>query len=273
MYECEHPEIEEMVLKDRLSRIKNKVVVLSGKGGVGKSTVAANIAVSLAGLGYKTGLLDVDVHGPSIPTILGLDDKKLLKSSSGYIDPIIYNKNLKVASIGFVLESSDNPVIWRGPAKNGFIRQMMSQIDWRDLDYLIVDCPPGTGDEPLSVIQILEDVNGAVIVTTPQKLATTAVRKSINFCKQLNTPIIGVIENMSGMMFKSGGGEEMSNDMHVPFLGRIPADPAIAESGDIGTPFVVSHKSEKTAKHIEEIVLSIKNFCEKEKAVSNTTSL
>jgi len=264
MYECEHPEIEEMVLDDRLTRIKHKIVVMSGKGGVGKSTVAANTAVALANLGYKTGLLDVDVHGPSIPTILGLEDKRLVKSQTGYIDPILYNKNLKVASIGFVLESIDSPVIWRGPAKNGFIKQMMSQVDWRDLDFLIVDCPPGTGDEPLSVIQILKNVTGAVIVTTPQKVATTAVRKSINFCKQLKTPIIGIIENMSGEIFKAGGGERMAKEMNVHFLGRIPSDQYMAEDGDNGTPFVEAHKSTDAAKNIEKMVASIKSFCEKE---------
>ena len=269
MHDCEHPEIEELVLRDRLSHIKNKIVVLSGKGGVGKSTVAANLAMSFALKGYKTGLLDVDIHGPSIPTLFGLEGKKL-QSQGCSVLPLPYGDNLKIISIGFVLDNSDNPVIWRGPAKNGFIKQMMAQVEWGELDYLIVDCPPGTGDEPLSVIQILEEVTGAVIVTTPQKVAITAVRKSVNFCKQLNVPIIGVIENMSGDIFKSGGGEEMSKSMNISFLGRIPIDSKIVNAGDEGTPFVSFYKGIDTANIIENIIEPIRNFClKKEKEIKN----
>lgn len=262
MHNCEHPEIEELVLRDRLSQIKNKIVVLSGKGGVGKSTVATNIAISFALKGYKTGLLDVDIHGPSIPTLLGIEGKKL-QSHEGTVLPLVYGDNLKVVSIGLVSEDSDSPVIWRGPAKYGFIKQMMAQVGWGELDFLIVDCPPGTGDEPLAVIQLLENVTGAVIVTTPQKVAITAVRKSVNFCKQLNVPIIGVVENMSGDVFKSGGGEEMSKSMDIPFLGRIPIDAKIVDAGDEGTPFVHFYKETETAQRIEKILLPIKEFCMK----------
>jgi Mrp family chromosome partitioning ATPase/predicted Fe-Mo cluster-binding NifX family protein len=270
MHSCEHPEIEELVLRDRLSQIKNKIVVLSGKGGVGKSTVATNIAVSFALQGYKTGLLDVDVHGPSIPTLLGIEGKKL-QSNEGTVLPLIYGDNLKVVSIGLVSEHSDNPVIWRGPAKYGFIKQMMAQVGWGELDYLIVDCPPGTGDEPLAVIQLLDNVTGAVIVTTPQKIAITAVRKSVNFCKQLNVPIIGVVENMSGDVFKSGGGEEMASNMDIPFLGRIPIDLKIVDTGDAGTPFIYYYGKTETAKMIEGIILLIKEFCmKKEEKTKNT---
>lgn len=269
MHSCEHPEIEELVLRDRLSQIKNKIVVLSGKGGVGKSTVAANLAISFALKGYKTGLLDVDIHGPSIPTLLGIEGKKL-QSHEGTVLPLVYGDNLKVVSIGLVSEDSDSPVIWRGPAKYGFIKQMMAQVGWGELDFLIVDCPPGTGDEPLAVIQLLENVTGAVIVTTPQKVAITAVRKSVNFCKQLNVPIIGVVENMSGDVFKSGGGEEMAGSMNLPFLGRIPIDSKIVETGDEGTPFVYFYGETETAKRIEEIILLIKEFCmKKEKKAKN----
>jgi len=266
MCSCENPEIDEAFLQERLSRIKNKIVVLSGKGGVGKSTVAANIAMSLALAGFKTGLLDVDIHGPSIPTIMGLQDKKMENDGFSLL-PLTYGESLKVVSIGFLLENNDDPIIWRGPAKIGFIKQMLSQVEWGELDYLIVDCPPGTGDEPLSVIQLLEEVTGAVIVTTPQKLAITDVRKSVNFCKKLEVPVIGVIENMSGFVcpecnktvdiFKSGGGEKMAQDMNAPFLGKIPLDPNIVEAGDSGKPFLYFYSETPTAKILEEIIKPI----------------
>jgi ATP-binding protein involved in chromosome partitioning len=262
MYDCEHPEIDEISLKDQLSRIKNKIVVLSGKGGVGKSTVATNIAVSLANKGYKTGLLDVDIHGPSIPIMLGLNTAKM-QSYNGKVLPVSYEKGMKVASIGFILEDSDNPVIWRGPAKNGFIRQMMSQVEWGDLDYLVVDCPPGTGDEPLAVIQILDNVTGAVIVSTPQKVAVTAVRKSVNFCRQLQTPIIGIIENMSGSTFSTGGGKEISETMDVNYLGTIQMDPDVVNAGDNGKPFVSNYSKTLTAQQFDRIVNKIINFSTK----------
>ena len=269
MNNCENPQIQEAVLKERLSKIKNKITVLSGKGGVGKSTVAANIAMSLALKGYKTGLLDVDIHGPSIPTILGLEGQRLENNGISLL-PLEYSDNLKVVSIGFLLENNDDPIIWRGPAKMGFIKQMMSEVEWGELDYLIVDCPPGTGDEPLSVIQILEDVTGAVIVTTPQKLAITDVRKSIKFCKKLETPIIGVIENMSGFIckecnktveiFKSGGGEKMAHEMNVSFLGKIPLDPDIVEAGDSGKPFIHFYSGTSTVKIMENIIQQVIDF-------------
>ena len=272
MCSCENPEIDETSLKERLSKIKNKIVVLSGKGGVGKSTVAANIAMSLALKGYKTGLLDVDIHGPSIPVILGLEGERLQNDGVSLI-PLEYSDNLKVVSIGFLLENNDDPVIWRGPAKMGFIKQMMSEVEWGELDYLIVDCPPGTGDEPLSVIQILEEGTGAVIVTTPQKLAIADVRKSVKFCQKLETPIIGVVENMSGFIckecnktveiFKSGGGEKMAQEMNIPFLGKIPLDPDIVEAGDEGKPFLRFYAETVTAKIMENIIQPIVEFKEK----------
>ncbi len=272
MCSCENPEMNEVLLKERISRIKNKIVILSGKGGVGKSTVAANIAMSLALAGFKTGLLDVDIHGPSIPTIMGLQDKKMQNDGISLL-PLGYGNNLKVVSIGFLLDNSDSAIIWRGPAKIGFIKQMLGQVEWGELDYLIVDCPPGTGDEPLSAIQLLENVTGAVIVTTPQKLAITDVRKSVNFCERLNVPVIGVIENMSGFVcpecnktvdiFKSGGGERMAQDMNVPFLGKIPLDPNIVEAGDEGKPFVYFYSKTPTAKIMENIIQPIVDFKEK----------
>ena len=257
---------EDEQLKEQLKKIKNTIVVLSGKGGVGKSTVAVNIAMTLALKGFKTGLLDVDVHGPSIPTLLGLEGKRL-ESDGQFLLPIEYNENLKVISTGFMIEDPTSPIVWRGPMKMGFIKQMISEVLWEELDYLIVDCPPGTGDEPLSVIQTLGKVTGAIIVTTPQKLAVVDVKKSVNFCKKLNTPILGVIENMSGFVcpecgerveiFKSGGGETMAKEMDVPFLGKIPLSAEIVDAGDLGKPFVEYYANTESAKNIEEIIKPI----------------
>lgn len=256
-------------LKNRLSKIKNKIVVMSGKGGVGKSTISTNLAMSLALKGYKTGLLDVDIHGPSIPTLLGLENQRA-KGNETSLFPIEVGDNLKVISIGFLMENSDNAIIWRGPAKTGVIKQFIQDVEWGNLDYLIVDCPPGTGDEPLSVVQFLEEPTGAIVVTTPQKLAIADVKKSIGFCKTLNIPIIGVIENMSGFIcpdcnktidiFKTDGGKQMAHDMNVPFLGKIPLDPAIVEAGDTGKPFVYFYSETATANIMEEIIKPVINF-------------
>jgi len=257
---------QDELLKERLSKIKNTIVVLSGKGGVGKSTVATNIAMSLSLKGFRTGLLDVDIHGPSIPTLLGLDGARI-ESDGKFLLPIKYSDNLKVISTGFMIDDQTKPIVWRGPLKMSFIKQMLSEVVWEELDYLIVDCPPGTGDEPLSVIQTLGEVTGAIIVTTPQKLAVVDVKKSVNFCKNLNTPILGVIENMSGFIcpkcnerveiFKSGGGEEMAKEMDVPFLGKIPISIEIVDAGDLGKPFVEYYANTESAKNIEEIIRPI----------------
>ena len=233
-------------LHSALCRIDHKVVVMSGKGGVGKSTVAVNIATALMMSGKRVGLLDVDVHGPSVPTMLGLEGITPM-SRSGSIIPVEYD-GIRVMSVGFLLKDADSAVVWRGPLKAGVIRQFLSDVAWGDLDYLIVDSPPGTGDEPLSVCQLIEDVDGAVIVTTPQKVAAVDVRKSITFCQQLGVPVLGVLENMSGFacphcgeithILSAGGGETTAREMGVPFLGSLPIDPAIAEAGDAGRVFV-----------------------------------
>lgn len=260
-------------IEDRLSRIKNKVVVLSGKGGVGKSTVAVNLAVGLALEGKKVGLIDVDVHGPSIPKLLNLENVKLQATEDGKIIPIGFGENLKIVSIGFFLQNSDDPIIWRGPLKMSYIRQVVKDVIWEDLDYLIFDCPPGTGDEPLSVVQVISDVTGAVIVTTPQQVSISDVRKSVNFCHQLNMPIVGVVENMSGLLcphcnkeinlFKKGGGEEMAKEMEIPYLGHIPLDPNVVESGDSGKPFIYYNDKEKTAEYMKTIVNKVIETVEK----------
>jgi len=249
--------VEQERLDSRLSRIKHKVLILSGKGGVGKSTIAVNLAVALAAAGRKTGLLDVDIHGPSVPKMLGLENMPL-HGTGGSIYPLEVGDNLRVMSIGLLLRDADDAVIWRGPMKMGVIRQFLSDVEWGDLDYLIIDSPPGTGDEPLSVAQLIPDADGAVIVTTPQSVALIDVRKCVTFCRQLGLPVIGVIENMSGFvcphcgerteLFKSGGGGEMADDMEVPFLGAVPFDPAVVLAADMGEPFVVKHAGSETGK-------------------------
>jgi Mrp family chromosome partitioning ATPase/predicted Fe-Mo cluster-binding NifX family protein len=249
-------------LQSRLCRIRHKVVVLSGKGGVGKSTVAVNIASALMMSGKRVGLLDVDIHGPSIPTMLGLDQETIRNSEEGLI-PIDLG-DMKIMSIGFLLRHQDDAVIWRGPMKYGVIKQFLKDVVWGDLDYLIIDSPPGTGDEPLSVCQLIEQLDGAVIVTTPQRVAAVDVRKSITFCRHLNVPVLGVVENMSGFacpkcgevtpILRAGGGKKIAEDMGVPFLGSIPIDPKIAETSDAGRAFIQCYSESATAEIMRNIV-------------------
>lgn len=256
---------ERRQLESRLSRIRHKVIVLSGKGGVGKSTVAVNIAAALALAGKRVGLLDVDIHGPSVPTMLGLEKARPEATEEGLV-PIDID-GLKVMSIGFLLRSQDDAVIWRGPMKMNVIKQFLRDVIWGDLDYLIVDSPPGTGDEPLSVVQLLGVVDGAVIVTTPQRVAAVDVRKSVSFCRELGVPVIGVVENMSGFacpkcgevthILRSGAGKSISRDMNVPLLGSLPIDPTIAESSDSGKAFIKHFSGSPTAAIMREIVKPI----------------
>ena len=256
---------ERRLLTSRLCRIKHKIVVLSGKGGVGKSTIAVNLAMALHLAGKKVGLLDVDIHGPSIPTMLGLEGRQVMEGG-GELQPVDLD-GMKVISLGFFLKDQDEAVIWRGPMKTGVITQFIRDVAWGDLDYLIVDSPPGTGDEPLSVCQTLEGADGAVIVTTPQKIAAVDVRKSISFCRQMNLPVLGVIENMNGFVcpkcgeltavFQSGGGRLMADDMGVPFLGSVPIDPQIAEAGDSGVAFLQRYADSQTATIIQALIKPI----------------
>jgi ATP-binding protein involved in chromosome partitioning len=252
---------ERQQLHRRMCLIKHKILVLSGKGGVGKSTVAVNLAVSLMLAGKRVGLLDVDIHGPSVPKMLGLEGTPV-QAELGNLVPVELG-SLKVMSIGFLLRNKDDALIWRGPMKMGIIKQFLKDVDWGELDYLVVDAPPGTGDEPLSVCQLVENADGAVIVTTPQDVALSAVRKSITFCRQLNLPVLGVIENMSGFVcpkcaelvpiFGEGGGERMAGEMGIPFLGRLPIDPKIGRSCDDGTPFVQRFAISESAKTFQLI--------------------
>jgi Mrp family chromosome partitioning ATPase len=239
-----HAERAEAV-KERMTQIKHKVIVLSGKGGVGKSTVAVNLAMSLALSGKQVGLLDVDLHGPTVPQLLGLGRATPAVLGETLI-PIDVGDNLKIMSIGFLLGDREDAVVWRGPMKANMIEQFLSDVDWGELDYLIIDSPPGTGDEPLAVCQAIGKMDGAVIVTTPQETALVNVRRSVRFCSLLNLPVLGVIENMAGFVcphcgqvthvFSRGGGSSMADKAGVPFLGSIPLDPAIVEAGDSGRP-------------------------------------
>jgi Mrp family chromosome partitioning ATPase len=255
--------MDRMRLMQRLCRIDHKILVLSGKGGVGKSTVAVNIAVSLAKAGKRTGLLDIDIHGPSIPKLLHLEGTEVEYSGEG-LHPVLFEGNLKVMSIGLLLQNTDDAVIWRGPMKHGAIKQFLKDVTWGELDYLVVDSPPGTGDEPLSIAQLVPEADGAVIVTTPQEVALVDVRKCIMFCRKLRIPVLGVVENMSGFVcphcggtadiFSKGGGESMAKDMGVTFLGRIPIDPQIVTGGDTGQPLVSEAGESETARAFQNVV-------------------
>ena len=227
-----------------LGNVKHKLMVMSGKGGVGKSTVAANLAIALSEKGYSVGLLDVDLHGPSIAGILGLTGIPL-NADGDQLLPYQYNENLQVMSVQGLLADPDDALIWRGPLKIGVIRQFLADTKWADLDYLIIDCPPGTGDEPLTIIQTIKDAQ-AVIVTTPQEVSLADVRKSINFCQQAQLAILGIVENMSGFVcpdcgavhniFKSGGGAKLAAERNINFLGKLPIDPQVVDSEDAGNP-------------------------------------
>jgi len=257
---------ERLALQGNIAGIRHKIIVLSGKGGVGKSTVATNIAIVLSLKGKKVGLMDVDIHGPSIPKMLGLEGAKLRGSEEGML-PVDYSDSLKVISIGFILRDQKDAVIWRAPLKHKLIRDFLTDVRWGELDYLIVDSPPGTGDEPISVMQLLENADGAVIVTTPQDVALIDVKKAITFCRQVNLPVIGVVENMSGFVcpycgktvdiFKTGGGQEMASEMDVPFLGRIPIEPKIVESGDSGKPYLQYYRDSETSRAFDTIIQPI----------------
>jgi len=253
---------DELRLREQVSRFRHKVIVLSGKGGVGKSTVSVNMATALALEGKTVGLLDIDIHGPSVPTMLGLESVSVESCEDGILPVEI--GNLKVMSLGFLLQSQDDAVIWRGPMKMGVIEQLLKDVVWGDLDYLVVDSPPGTGDELLSICQLLGDVDGAVIVTTPQKVSAIDVRKSITFCRKLQLPIIGVVENMSGFacphcgettsILRKGGGSQIASDMGVPLLTSIPIDPQIATACDNGRSFINHYADTPTAELMRDIL-------------------
>ncbi len=255
---AKHKPDEDEQLNRKLSHIKHKILVLSGKGGVGKSSVAAGLAVDLAKRGRRVAVLDIDIHGPSIPQLLGIQGERVTGTNES-IQPVVSPAGVGVMSMGLLLQGQDEAVIWRGPLKYGVIKQFLRDVEWGELDYLIVDSPPGTGDEPLSVAQLIKGVDGALLVTTPQTVSTNDVRRSIGFSRQLDLPILGVIENMSGFVcpscgtkvdvFGSGGGASMAEEMGVPFLGTIPIDPEFVRACDEGAigPFLAGGSPGATA--------------------------
>ena len=256
---------EERKVSVTLAKIKNRLLVFSGKGVVGKSTVSANLALAFAKKGLKVGLLDVDIHGPNLAKMMGVEDKRMEVSPEG-IKAVNVNENLKLVSMSFLLQEPDLPVIWRGPMKLKAIQQFLGDVDWGELDWIVIDSPPGTGDEPLSVAQLIP-ATGAIIVTTPQEVSLMDSRKAVAFAVKLNLKIIGIIENMSGMvcphcgkkinLFKEGGGEKTALELGVPFLGKIPLDPQIVSSGDEGKPFIATQPDSEASKAFMEIVENI----------------
>jgi len=261
---------EDLKVLNSLKKIKHVLIIMSGKGGVGKSTVAANLAVALSMRGYETGLMDVDIHGPNIPKMLNIEDAVITGDENGLF-PVIVPPHLKVMSMAFLLQDRDSPVIWRGPMKMGAIKQFIGDVRWGELDYLIVDLPPGTGDEPLSIAQLIPKADGSIVVTTPQEVALLDSRKSVNFSKSLKLPVIGIIENMSGMicphcgeridLFKVGGGKKAAEDLDVPFLGAVPIDPKVVISSDDGMPIVLLDSNSEAAKAFVDIVNKITKKC------------
>lgn len=256
-------------IREKMSKIKYKILIMSGKGGVGKSTVAVNLSIALALKGKKVGLLDADITGYSIPKLLSVNSEKLYSTDEGIL-PIETSLGIKVASAGFLVEDQEAPIIWRGPLKASLIREFLSDVIWGELDYLIIDLPPGTGDEPLSIAQDVPDVNGAIIVTIPSDLSQIVVRRSINFAKVLKIPVIGIIENMSGFVcpncgayinvFSKDGSSKISKEMNVPLLGSVPLDPRISESGDKGVPFMLQYRDSVFSKAFGEIVEKVEEF-------------
>ncbi len=264
--------VEELdILRKRMKKIKHKIAVISGKGGVGKTVTAVNLAIAFAMQGHanRVGLLDADIHGPCVPKMLGMEGQKLRVGPIGAF-PALGPLGLKVVSMEFLLAGKEVPVIWRGPLKMRAIRQFLSEIAWGELDFLFIDLPPGTGDEPLSVMQLLPDMDGVVIVTIPSEVSQNVVGKAITFSRQLNVPVIGIIENMSGFVcpecgaethiFKTGGGERISQEYSVPFLGSIPLDPRICEASDLGHPFIIENPDSPASKAFMKIVEKIKMF-------------
>jgi len=250
-----------------LGKIKHKILVMSGKGGVGKSTVSVNLALGLAKKGHQVGLMDVDLHGPDVIRMLDLKGELVPPATpDALVPPLKYSDNLKVVSLAYMMKDRDEAIIWRGPLKIQAIRQFVADMDWGELDYLIIDAPPGTGDEPLSVAQTIPNVK-AIVVTTPQKVALADVRKSINFCKTVEMDIVGVIENMSGFVcphcnqtvdiFKTGGGEDLAREMDLPFLGKIPMDPKVVIAGDDGAPYLSSGVDSPAAQAFAAVVTAV----------------
>lgn len=269
-------EIQKQV-QEKLANVKNKIVIMSGKGGVGKTTVATNLAMALAvRAGNRVGIMDADMTGPNVPKMIGVSAENMPPPDPQKgIFPAIGPMNIKVMSMGFLLANQDTPIIWRGPIKMGALREFITTVIWGDLDYLVVDLPPGTSDEPLSILQMIPDAR-VIFVTTPQEIALMDVRKSISMVQKmaLQNPVLGVIENMSGAikcpkcgeeieLFGSGGGKRAAEELGVPFLGSVPVDADIRKDSDSGKPFVIKHSDSDATKAFDEIVNKIRQILEK----------
>src|SRR3990172_1379383 len=260
---------QQEALRIRMSKVKHKIAVISGKGGVGKSTVTVNLAAAFAKKGHKVGVLDADIHGPSVPRLLGLTGQQVKVGPPGAF-PVTGPLGMKVISIDFFLPEEKTPTIWRGPLKMRAIRQFLSDIVWGELDILFIDLPPGTGDESLSIAQLLPEIDGVVIVTMPSELSRAVVKKAITFAQRMGMPIIGVVENMSGFIcptcgdqvdiFQSGGGKKMAEEAGGPFLRKIPIDPKIGSTADKGIPFVSEQPDSPASKAFMEIVEKVEEY-------------
>jgi ATP-binding protein involved in chromosome partitioning len=265
---------EAVLLRTRMDKVQHKIAVISGKGGVGKTLVTVNLAYSLAmnGRNARVGVLDADIHGPCVPKMMGLKGSHLEVGPPG-VFPALGPLDIRVVSMGFLLPSDDSPVIWRGPLKMGAIQQFLRDIVWGELDYLLIDLPPGTGDESLSVLQLLPEMDGVVIITIPSEVSQDVVRKAVTFARRMEVPVIGIVENMSGFECPHcgkwidifGGGEsaqKMSNEMGVPYLGVIPLDPRVANACDAGKPFIEEYSTTSAAQAFRKIVDQIEAFVE-----------
>ena len=272
---------QELKVRERMNKVRHKIAVISGKGGVGKSTVTVNLAMAFAMHGHvnRVGILDADIHGPSVPKMLGIAGQRLQVGPPGAF-PASGPLGIKVVSMDFLLPDENSPVIWRGPLKMSAIRQFLSDIVWGDLDILLIDLPPGTGDEPLSVAQLLPEMDGVVIVTIPSDVSQIIVKKSAFFARQLGMPIIGIIENMSGFVcpkcgfradiFQSGGGRKIAEELQIPFLGSIPIDQRVCQDSDKGTPFILEHANSPASKSFAEIVDRVRGFLKKKEKTKKT---
>ena len=272
---------QDQKVRERMNKIRHKIAVISGKGGVGKSTVTVNLAMAFAVHGHvnHVGILDADIHGPSVPKMLGIAGQRLQVGPLGAF-PASGPLGIKVVSMDFLLPDENSPVIWRGPLKMTAIRQFLSDIVWGDLDVLLIDLPPGTGDEPLSVAQLLPEMDGVVIVTIPSEVSQSVVKKSAFFARQVGMPIIGIVENMSGFVcpkcgskadiFQSGGGRKIAEELRIPFLGSIPIEQSVCQDADRGTPFILEHVDSPASKSFMEIVEKIEDFLKSKERMKKT---
>lgn len=260
---------QRMKARENMDRIKHKILVMSGKGGVGKTSVAVNLAHAFHAIGLRAGIMDVDIHGPNVPLMCGVEGAQA-QVVDGRVVPVTTAGGVKVVSMSFFIPSAQEAVIWRGPVKMGAIQQFMSDVDWTDVDLLIVDCPPGTGDEPLSVAQLLgPSLDGAIIVTTPQDVSLLDSGRSVTFAKKLDIRVLGILENMAGFvcphcseetdLFGRNGGKRAARAMEVPYLGHLPISAAMVTAGDAGTPLVLAAPDDPASRMLIRIAEGFKS--------------